>query len=376
MIYLDAAATSPPAADCRAFVQEVLSRSWANPSSPHAWGLAGAKLLQQAREAFAAWFQVPLEGVIFCASGSEAINLAIKGSLAKGGEILISSMEHPAVEETAKALEQQGCRLTRLAPVPQTGQVDLGDLQAKLGPQVKLVSIQQVNNETGVIQPLEAIAQRIKQFAPQALFHVDGVQGFGKLPLVLPGVDLYSLSGHKLGALPGAGVLIRRKPVPLAPLIHGGGQEWGLRSGTENLPALASLAWAAGRALGQLQRHKEQATAWQDSFLRALAQGNLPFAAFTPPERSPYILQLGFSGVLGEVLVNHLSQQGILVGKGSACQAKAKKISFGLKALGWSDQRIKEGIRISLSHDWWPPEPEIVAKAVLQAASELKRMLA
>lgn len=355
MLYLDAAATTAPHPEVLHLLEQHFKRPHANPSAVHPWGLEARKALNEARKDLARLFAVPAEGVTFTASGTESDNLALKGVLFRHGKprgrLLTSSLEHKAISETALWYEQMGGTVDLIALEPATGQVDLDDLAQKLTKETALVSIAQVNSETGLTQDLAAVSAVIRQKAPQALFHSDGVQALGKIEPDLRrwGVDLYSISGHKVHGLLGAGALIRRKPMPLEPLLHGGGQESGLRSGTENLPAILALAWAARWAEKNRKANAEAIIQWSEGFFTRIQKSVEGLSLLHGADQVPHIRALSIEGVLGEVLLHHLAAEGLLASQGSACQARSKKLSPVLKALGYSDQKIRSTLRLSFS---------------------------
>ncbi|OGH00933.1 MAG: hypothetical protein A2600_03520 [Candidatus Lambdaproteobacteria bacterium RIFOXYD1_FULL_56_27] len=374
MLYLDAAASTRPHPDLLARLAGYAQLPHANPSSVHPWGMTQKKELDWARRDLARLFSVPLEGIVFCGSGTEADNLAIKGTLVRGaknlGRFLTSPLEHKAVTECAAWYQDRGGPVDWVRIHPKTGQVDPEDLKAKLTAETRLVSIGQVNGETGTTQDLKALGQLIKAQNPKTLFHSDGVQGLGKLKpeLGLWGVDLYSVSGHKVHGVWGGAALVLTRPLLLEPLLHGGGQEGGLRSGTENVPACLGLSWAADWAEAHRQDHWQAVQAWGDRFWLT-AKGLMPsLRRLETGFQVPHILSLQVPGLLGEVWLHHLAARGILASQGSACQARSKKLSLALKALGLTDEEIRGTIRLSLSPLELTQEPEPAAQQLVQAA--------
>lgn len=246
MKYFDHAATTPPYEEVIDTITEVMKQHYGNPSSLHQYGLDSAKLLQMARKVCADAMHIAPEEVIFTSSATESNNLAIKGAAieyrSRGRHIVTTMIEHPSVYECCRQLEQLGYEITFI-PVDERGKVSADRVLQAVRKDTVLVSVMQVNNETGSIQPIEEIGRRLKKEHPKVIFHVDGVQGFGKLPLLTKeaGVDLYSISAHKFRGPKGAGLLLVRKGIRLFPLLAGGGQEAGLRSGTENLPNVVEL---------------------------------------------------------------------------------------------------------------------------------------
>jgi len=375
---MDNAATTRPHPQVLEEVLKYFQVPSANPSAVHPWGIDQRRILSQARSQLARIFSVPLEGIVFCGSGTESDNLAIKGSLFRAGKtrgaFVTSPLEHKAVLECARWYESLGGEVRYLKIDVSTGQVDLDDLSDCLSPTTCLVSVTHVHNETGIIQDLGAISKIIRRRAPQATFHSDGVQGFGKIlpKLKAWGVDLYSISGHKIHGLVGGAALIRTKPVNLEPQTWGGSQEFGLRSGTENVYASAALSTAASLATQQQAKHWESVTQWSEEFLLHLRKLEPAITRTEGKLTVPHILHLKIPDIPGEVLLHHLAAKGILVSQGSACQAKSKSLSIGLKALGLNDHQVKNSLRFSLSHFDLETPPEDVAGTFQAALKQVR----
>ncbi|MDT8445325.1 MAG: cysteine desulfurase family protein [bacterium] len=380
MLYLDAAASTAPHPEVLALLHQHYQQPHANPSSVHPWGLEQRKLLQAARMSLGQLFSLPAEGVTFVASGTESDNLAIKGVLFRAGKprgrFLTTHLEHKAVSEAAAWYQSIGGSVDWVEIEPATGQVDLADLEAKLSAETTLVSIQHVNSETGLVQDLAEIGRVIRQKAPQAVFHSDGVQALGKIEPNLRkwSIDLYSISGHKVHGLLGAGALLRARNIPMEAQISGGGQESGLRSGTENLPAIRALAWAAQWAESNRAANQEAVENWADSFFKKLSDQVSGLHFVGGAQRVPHIRALYMDGALGEVLLHHLAAEGILASQGSACQARSKKLSPVLRALGLNDLQIRRTLRLSFSPlelKWSPAE---AAKAFASAVQQVRQI--
>ena len=248
MIYLDNAATTRPYPEVIHQVSDCLLNTFANPSSVHPAGVLAGRLISEARNVLARIFQIPLPGVIFTGSGTESDNLAIKGVLWKKeryqGELITTHLEHAAILNTVAWLEKAGVVVHYAALNSDTGQVDLEHLKSLINAKTRIISVQHVNSETGVLQDLKQISAVAKAANPNVLIHSDGVQAFTKIPVKLKplGVDLYSVSGHKFGGIKGAGALLMRSKIALETMLHGGGQENGIRSGTENVPGIIARA--------------------------------------------------------------------------------------------------------------------------------------
>ena len=338
------------------------------------------KHVAKTRKLLSEIFRVPLQGIIFCGSGTESDNLAIKSCFDKKGgftgNLVTTRLEHAAVTKTAAWLEERGVEL-RFVPVDsKTGLVDLEKLEELVDEETKLLSIHHVNSETGVIQDLAAIAKVAKAKNPNLWFHSDGVQAFTKISINLKscGIDLYSISGHKFHGIKGVGALILTRSLPLQCLIHGGGQEFGLRSGTENVAAIAAMGIATEIAYRNLEEKWKQVDAFSHWFEGKVRQ-RLPFLKlFSPTHKVPHIISLAAEKIPGEVMLHHLAAAGILVSTGSACNANSKRLSETLKAMNFSHQRIKGTIRLSLAALELPQEKEVFwekFEAIMEEMSEL-----
>lgn len=381
MYYLDNAATTQPYPEVAAEVQRIIENQFGNPSSSHKIGFQAHQLVEESREVLAGYFKVPKAGVIFCGSGTESDNLAIKGVLQKNGtfkgEFITSSLEHSAVLNTAKWLEQCGVKVHMVNINPKTGLVDLDHLAELVNDQTQLVSIQHVNNETGGIQDLAAISKVIKEKNSSVLFHSDGVQAFSKIPIDLKklGVDLYSISAHKFRGIKGVGALITSKSLPLQPLVHGGGQEGGFRSGTENVIGIHAMGIAAKKAIAELKGNYQQVKTFSDWFRKELAEKASSIDVYQNDPALPHIISIAVPEIPGKVLLHHLAPKEIFVSTGSACNSNYKKMSPTLKALGFSQERIRETVRISLAAHALPKNREAFLDAFISQITELQEMV-
>ncbi|WP_041795603.1 cysteine desulfurase family protein [Pararhodospirillum photometricum] len=355
MIYLDNAATTP--VDPRvAEVMAATQRTYpGNPSSLHAAGRAARAALEDARAQVAALLGTEPETVVFTSGGTEANTLALLGvfeALPPGSHHLVTSeIEHPSVLAPAARLERQGVRVTRLRPGPE-GWIDPDTLARALRPDTRLVSLMAANNVTGVVQPLDALA-KITQ-ARGILLHTDAVQAVGKIPLDLQRlpIDLLSLSGHKLHGPKGVGALIVRSGVRLAPQMLGGGQERGLRSGTENTPALVGLGLAAALAHREGPDDAVRLVALREHLLEGL-ETRVPqvYVIGDRWRRLPGHLCLGFAGQEGEAIkvLLALDEAGIAASSGSACSAqRAAEPSAILSAMGFDPLKARGALRLTL----------------------------
>ncbi|MGI5892570.1 MAG: cysteine desulfurase family protein [Bacillota bacterium] len=379
-IYFDNSATTKVAPEAITAAAIAMETDYGNASSLHSKGLAASRRLSQAREVMAAILAVPAREIYFNSCGSEGNNTVLFGIAnaygKRGKKILISAIEHPSVIEPAKILAQRGFTIEEIA-VNRKGYVDLSDLEAKLTADTILVSCQQVNNETGAIQPLTEIGLLIKALAKQAFFHIDGVQGFAKLPVDLAAwrADLYTASGHKIHGPKGIGLLWIKGGVRVTPLIYGGGQENNLRSGTENIPAIAAFATAArlaadNRDANALKMKEVRDTLWQE--LKELvpeAVCNTDLAG----NAAPHVLNVSFPQAKSEVLLHYLEAQKIYVSSGSACHSNKNTASHVLLAMGIRKDLADCSLRYSFCPQNTVEEAKTVAVATAQIVKEVRR---
>ena len=351
-VYADHAATTRPAVEVVEAMRRYLEDGFGNPSSIHRRGERARDAVDRARAQVADLIGAAPEEIVFTASGSEANNLALKGSLstrdADRRRLVVSTIEHPSVLETARQLESRGVPVTWV-PVDREGLLDVARLGAALGPDVALVSVMLANNETGVLQPVREIAAAVR--AAGARLHSDAVQAVGKIPVDVStlGVDLLSLAGHKFHGPPGAAALYVRRRTRLTPLVHGGHQERSRRAGTENLAALVGLGVAAERAAAVLREGAERE--WGEAGERLLnGLERLPGTRLHGhrTRRLCSIVNLGFEGVEGEAVLHELDLAGITVSTGSACSATSPGPSHVLLAMGLSAEEAHASVRFSL----------------------------
>lgn len=349
MIYLDYAATTP--------IQEAIIEAlpgWAhdffgNPSSLHQKGLDVEREIAAARAQIAHLFSADPRELYFTSGGTEANNIAILGLVSHRmkGRVLTTAIEHASVLEPMRYLKQQGFDVVEM-PVDEDGQLTLETLEGYLTPDTRLVSVMHVNNELGTIQPIEAIREYIDAYnrahRTQILLHVDAIQSFGKLPMPR-GVDAMSVSAHKIGGLKGTGALYIKKGRTVAPRVFGGGQERGLRSGTENTLGILAMGVAAAHMQSTRDARSVKVTALKRHAIERLNAFN--GCILNCPGGSPYILNASFPGARGEVLLHMLEAEGIYVSTGSACGANKKGRSHVLEAMGYPAPRIDGAIRLS-----------------------------
>jgi cysteine desulfurase len=381
MNYCDNAATTRPYPEVVERVMHCLTDAFANPSSSHPAGMKARRLIEESREKLAGLFGVASAGIVFCSSGTESDNLAIQGTLSRhrpdASSIILSRLEHPAVTEAVRKMEKNGFRVDWLDTRPDTGRVDSEHLNSLMTPNTKLVSIQHVNSETGVVQDLSTLSKIIKQKNPTTLFHSDGVQAFTKIDFDFSslGVDLYTISGHKFHGIKGAGALILRGKTAMEPMIRGGGQESGLRSGTENVAAIVAMATAAEVATKNTAVDDRLLTDFAAVFKSTLRKRIPSIRLFSSAFCLPHIISLSVPGIPGEVLANHLGTRGVFVSTGSACSTTHKHLSPSLLAVGHTPERIRETIRFSMAATEIPPDPDRFCADFIAVIEELRSVV-
>lgn len=360
-VYLDHNATTPLRPEVRELWLAELDALGGNPSAVHAAGRRARAAIDEARERVAAVLEVREEEVIFTSGGTESNNLALVGSLAQSeppAGMLTTPLEHPSVLETARSLEEVGYRLV-LATVDAAGRIDADEVAALAGREaVELVSVMAANNEIGVVSPLAELGEGLARLgAKRPRFHVDAVQLLGRLPFHPASwqADLVSLSAHKVGGPLGVGVLIARGNTPLAPVLTGGGQEYGLRSGTENAPAIAAAALAIELAVSERASY-EEAVGQLTRELWTAIESDFPHARLLGPplgahDRLPNTLNVLFPGVEGRALVARLDIAGLEASAGSACASGSLEASHVLLALGLDEASARAGLRLSLGRN-------------------------
>jgi cysteine desulfurase len=375
MIYLDNSATTKPYPEVIQTVQEVMERYFANPSALHAKGEEARRLLEEARRAASRILHVEADEVIFTSSATESNNLAIKGAAFqyahRGKHLVTTTVEHPSVEQPLAQLVDFGFEVTRI-PVDRNGVIRVEDLRRALRDDTILVSVIWVNNETGSVQPLAEIGRLLNE-RRKVIFHVDAVQGFGKLPLdpKACGIDMLSLSAHKFHGPRGAGLLYLRRGLALSPLLAGGGQEGGARSGTENLPGIVGMVQAM--RLTEQQRTEKQG--YLERLRRILLDGirDIPEAMLnSPPDGAPHILNVSFHGIKPEVLIHALEEKGVYVSTLSACSARRQKLSRVLLAMGMDEERAGSSIRFSLTYSNTAEEVKEAVRILQETVKQLR----
>jgi cysteine desulfurase len=381
-IYLDNSATTKPRSEAIAAAQQVFAQQWGNPSSLHDWGQRAATVLETARSQVAGLIKaVNPESIVFTSGGTEADNLAILGIARQyktPQHIIISNVEHSAINEPIKLLQQSGWQVTRL-PVDSGGRINPLDLQASLQPNTVLVSIIYGQSEVGTLQPIEQLARITRD--RNILFHTDAVQVAGRLPIDVQqlGVDLLSLSSHKIYGMQGAGALYVRSGVKLVPLLGGGGQESNRRSGTEALPAIAALGVAAELAGVEMNAEIGRLRELRDRLFDLLADcpclDTTGDRLYRLPHHVSLILSDRFAAqakdVTGKTIVRQLNLAGIGISAGAACSSGKLNPSPILLAMGYDQAAAKRGIRLTMGKDTTVADIDWTAMVLKQVLGRL-----
>ncbi|MEG6584876.1 cysteine desulfurase family protein [Dendrosporobacter sp. 1207_IL3150] len=356
MIYFDNSATTLPDEDILAAYHEMSTQYFGNPSSPHRLGAKAALKLEQARSVCADSLGVRPEEIIFTSSGSESNNTIIKGLAIRndlhGKHIITTSVEHASVYETCKQLESMGYFITYL-PTDDKGCINLDDVIRNIRKDTILVTVMYVNSELGSIQPIADIGRLLSAF-PTIHFHVDAVQGFGKLPLSPKewGIDSLAISAHKFHGLRGAGLLYVRSGTSFSPLVNGGGQEYGYRAGTENVPCIVAMS----KAMHKQNLQQEDNYKYLSNLKKYLIDGlmEIPGCILNSPQihsevGAPHIVNFSLPGLSSKEILFSLESEAIYVSKSSACSSKSNKPSRVLLSAGISEDLANSAIRVSFS---------------------------
>lgn len=355
-VYLDNSATTKCSEGVKDIVIEAMTKNYGNPSSLHGKGVESEKYVNEAKGKISRILKVAEKEIYFTSGGTESNNLAIIGTAMAnqrtGKHLITTQIEHPSVKNPMQYLEKQGFEVTYL-PVDSYGVVDLEALREAVREDTILVSVMYVNNEIGTIQPIEEAASIVKEKNPSAKFHVDAVQGFGKVK-ILPkrmGIHLLSVSGHKIHGPKGVGFLYVNDKVRIVPILFGGGQQKDLRSGTENVPGIAGIGQAASEAYTDFDPKIDAMYSLRDFFIEEIT--NIPGTSInghTDRKNAPHIVSVNFDEIRSEVLLHALEEQGIYVSSGSAC-ASNKKMSGSdtMTAIGRTKERAEGTIRFSFS---------------------------
>ena len=354
-VYLDNSATTRCFDEVAALMTQIMCEDYGNSSSLHRKGVQAEKYIRYAKDVIARNLKVNEKEIFFTSGGTESDNLALIGcaraNCRSGRHLITTQIEHPAVLKTMKHLEEEGFRVTYL-PVDQMGCIHLEDLQRAITGETILVSIMHTNNEVGSMQPIAQAGALIKKMNPNILFHVDAVQGYGKFRIYPKKmkIDLLSVSGHKIHGPKGVGFLYVDEKVKIKPILFGGGQQNGIRSGTENVPAVAGLAKAVELVYGNLDQEIEKLYRIKRAFVEGVQKiDDVIVNGHLDETGAPHVVSVSIRGVRSEVLLHALEDQGIYVSAGSACSARKPQPSATLRAMGVSEELLGSTIRFSFS---------------------------
>lgn len=376
-VYFDNSATTRCYDSVKDIVVKAMTEDFGNPSAMHLKGVEAEKYIKSSAESLARLLKVQEKEILFTSGGTESDNLALIGAAfankRSGNHIITTSVEHPAVSQPALFLQEQGFEVTYL-PVDSRGVVKMDALKAVLREDTILVSVMYVNNEVGAVMPVEEIAALVHEKSPKALFHVDAIQAFGKYRIYPKkmGIDLLSVSGHKIHGPKGVGFLYINEKAKIQPQILGGGQQGGMRSGTDNVPGIAGLGAAAVEIYKNFDENVENMYRLKEHIAQGLEKiGDIRINGMDLREGAPQILSISVMGVRSEVLLHSLEERGIYVSAGSACSSHKRKPSATLAAMGMSKDQIESTVRLSFCEENTIEE----ADYFLQVMGELVPML-
>ena len=378
-VYLDNSATTRCFDEVAQLTHKILCEHYGNPSSMHHKGVEAERYVRDARETLAKILKVNEKEILFTSGGTESDNIALVGTAManhrRGRHLITTQIEHPAVLQPMAYLQNQGFEVTYL-PVDKEGRIRLSDLEQAIRPDTILVSIMHTNNEIGSLQPIAEAGELIKKCNPQTLFHVDAVQGFGKF-YIYPKkmqIDMLSVSAHKIHGPKGVGFLYLREGAKVNPIMYGGGQQKGMRSGTENVAGSAGMALAAEMVYKEVNRDMEKMYGLRKRLIDGVRQiDNVKVNGCPDREGAAHIVSLSVRGVRSEVLLHALEERGIYVSAGSACAAHKPQPSATLRAIGVEKELLESTIRFSLSVFTTREEIEYTVQALCEMVPMLRR---
>lgn len=378
-VYFDNSATTRCYDSVKDIVIRTMTEDFGNPSAMHLKGVEAEKYVKDSAAQLARILKVQEKEILFTSGGTESDNLAlIGGAMANkrsGNHIITTAVEHPAVSQPALFLQEQGFEVTYL-PVDSRGVVKLDALEAVLRPDTILVSVMFVNNEVGAVMPVEEISRRIREKSPKALFHVDAIQAFGKYRIYPKkmGIDLLSVSSHKIHGPKGVGFLYISEKAKIQPQILGGGQQSGMRSGTDNVPGIAGLGVAAEEIYRNLDANVEKMYCLKEHIAKGLAKiPDIRMNGMDIREGAPQILSISVMGVRSEVLLHSLEERGIFISAGSACSSHKRKPSSTLAAMGMPKDQIESTVRLSFSEENTMEEADYFLQVMEEIVPMLRR---
>ena len=376
-IYLDNAATTRVSPQAAETVKNIMCDEFGNPSSMHSKGARAERIVRESAKKIADILKVKEKEIYFTSGGTESNNWALIGvaeaNKRKGNRIITSKIEHASVAAAVDFLSEHGYDVVKIG-TDKNGVVNLNELEETIDDKTILVSVMAVNNEIGTLQPLEEIGRIIKRKNPNVIFHSDAIQAFGKMRLNPKrlGVDMLSVSGHKIHAPKGIGFLYISEKIRISPLIYGGGQQNGMRSGTDNVPGIAALAQAAKDAYSNIDEIRDKMYGLRSRLIGGLS--GIEDVVINSPENTlsaPHIVNVSFLGIRSEVMLHALEERGIYVSAGSACSSHKRSLSPTLLAIGCDKNRAESALRFSFCDE--TSEEEI--DSAISAISEIVPML-
>lgn len=354
-VYFDNSATTRCLPNVAALMTKIMCEDYGNPSSMHRKGVESEQYIRHAKEIIARTLKVQEKEILFTSGGTESDNLALIGTafanFRSGNHIITTQIEHPAILETCAYLKTQGFEVTYL-PVDSNGVISLVDLEKAMTSQTILVSIMHTNNEIGSVQPIAEAGALIKRINPNTVFHVDAVQGFGKFRIYPKkmNVDLLSVSAHKIHGPKGVGFLYVNEKVKVKPIMHGGGQQKGMRSGTDNVPGIAGMALAVEEIYKDFEEKTEYLYNIKERFIKGLEHlEDVKVNGLTGKDSAPHVVSVSIGGIRSEVMLHALEDRGVYVSAGSACASNKPATSATLKAIGVEKQYLDSTLRFSFS---------------------------
>jgi len=382
LIYLDNCSTTRPREEVATVIAKSLLEDFGNPSSLHRLGIRAEKKIKEARAIISNFLNVEDREIYFTSGGTESNNLAIQSFVRKlskkGMHIITTKIEHPSVLNTMKFYEKQGFEITYL-DVDDKGYISLSQLENSMRDDTILVAVMHVNNEIGIVEPIMEIGRIIKDKNPNTIFHVDGIQGFGKvdIELKLGKVDSYSFSGHKVHGPKGIGGLFIDRKHDIEPVIFGGNQERGIRSGTENLTGIIGFGEAVRLATENYVKEREHVKELKSYFADKIKAEikDIRLNSRLDDKSSPYILNISFLDTRGEVLLHYLEENGIYVSTSSACSSRGTEKSHVLKSIGLGNREIEGAIRFCFSYENVKEEMDYTVEKLKASVSEIRQII-